>query len=183
MYNGFSATALGAFADYEILRQPLPHRDDRVFTMASKPDGQPAITYASHSYALAAGAQTWTQRRLFLLVEHGGGTEIVDLHDTTGHARASFLGIADDRALYILLASVHHAMTDHIHAAVAEERNRWAQGYLAGRIRKSRPRRGRVTVRVETEFERDLRRGRAEPRSVTIDLVAGEIRPTEPGAV
>lgn len=163
-----------AFDGWNVIARPLggnsnADRDNRVF---KRGDG-PGVTYASHVIALA---ETDKGESLAILMENGGGREVLALGRGPDMAamRAAFLAM-DPRTLYAVLYSIWRTATTTRSEAASETRTQWAQAYIDGRIRKKR-RAGRISVSVETQFEKDLRTGAARPAAIAIDMATGEVR-------
>lgn len=164
-----------AFDGWRVIAQPLGEfsaadRDARIW---KRGDG-PGVTYASHAIGLAEDARG---QQLAILMQNGSGREVLALGrgPDTGAMRAAFLAM-DERTLYSVLYSIWQAADQSRTEAQRAMRQEWAQAYVDGRIRKRR-KGGRVAVHVETEFERDLRTGKARPSSISIDMATGEARP------
>jgi hypothetical protein len=113
---------------------------------------------------------------LFILMENGGGRSVLLLpmiYDQ-GAARDALLSLPES-VLYAVLYSAWQAADNARSEAQNGTAQQWAEAYQDGRIRKRR-RAGRVSVYVETPFERDLRTGKAKPSRVAIDMATGEAR-------
>ena len=70
--NGYAGDT--TFDDYEVLAEPLPRREDRVF--GRKPDGSGGTDYGSHWMALARRRDA-PRLGYVILVQHGGGRQVV----------------------------------------------------------------------------------------------------------
>lgn len=168
-----------AFDGYEVIAEPLPTRESRIL---GRKDGQPGTgtDYSSHSIKLAVRPDETAYkggRRLYILMEHGGGREVLavkQMYDR-GETERALLALPE-AALYGALYTVYEMASTAARAAAAETRQQWAEAFIDGRLRKRR-KGGRVSVSVETPFERDLRLGKVNPPAVAIDLANGEIRP------
>jgi hypothetical protein len=108
-------------------------------------------------------------------MHHGGGREVLQVPRffDAGGMLAAVLAMGE-REQYALLYTLYQTAENARYEANAATREAWANAHLDGRIRKRR-RAGRVTVSIETEFERDLRTGKATPARVSIDAATGEV--------
>lgn len=172
-----------AFDGFDILAAPLGEpfcdadRERRIFRGI---DGRTGCDYSSHTIKLAqrSGETGHADRReLFILVQHGGGREVLRLPAFYSGGlvdnRAALLALPE-RQLYALLYMFWSAAKNARLQAQGETRDEWARAYLDGRIRKKRQG-GRISVRIESEFERDLRTGKAKPHAVSINVGTGEV--------
>lgn len=166
-------TVCTAFDGWHVIATPLgghsaADRERRVFRRG---DGL-GVTYASQVIALAeSGGDS-----LAILMHNGSGREVLALGRGPDMAamRAAFLAM-DERTLYAVLYSIWRTATTTRSDSASETRTQWAQAYIDGRIRKKR-RAGRISVSVETQFEKDLRTGAARPTAIAIDMATGEAR-------
>jgi hypothetical protein len=184
--HGYETGSYGrctAFDGFTVIAAPLggfdtASRESRVWRA---PGASYGVTYDSHSIKLAVRDG---ERGLFILGHHGGGREVVALN--TGPdwkaMRDAFLAM-DERTLYAVLYSFWQTAANARLAAQTATAVKWRDAYLDGRIRKSRPRGGRFQVRIESEFERDMRTGKARPTSVEISVGTGEIRQAPTGEI
>lgn len=179
--HGYETGNLGrctAFDGFTILAAPLgafdeKSRDSRVWRAAGASYG---VTYSSHAIKLAV-RDTARARGLYILMQHGGGREVLEL--ATGpdwEGMRDALLAMDERSLYAFLYSIWQTAANARREAQQETVNKWANAYQDGRIRKRR-RSGAVSIYVESEFERDLRTGKAKPGAVVIDMASGEMSP------
>lgn len=148
--SGYAPCA--AFAGYHVLREPLPTREERVYRSAG---ASWAVDYGSHSIKLACEVFDGKPRSspLFLLVEHGGGREVVQLHalTTEGLFLQSLLAM-DERSCYAFLYSLYATAKDADSTARAETRREWADAFASGRIRKTRrTKAGTCKVFIQTD--------------------------------
>lgn len=139
------------FDGFEIIAEPLGDYSaaDRERRVWQRGDG-PGVTYGSHIMKLA---QEPNGRGLFILVEHGGGREVLAL--STGPdwraMRAAFLAM-DERTLYAVLYSVWQSVADIRRAAQDETAGDWRKAFVHKRIRRrAYPSRGIVKVWMEPE--------------------------------
>lgn len=110
-------------------------------------------------------------------MENGSGREVLRVprfHDR-GDLLRSILAMPE-RIQYGLLKTIWSTASNARDEARKITAQRWADAYLDGRIRKTR-RAGRVSLSIETPFERDLRLGKVRPNAVHIDVATGEISP------
>lgn len=172
--SSYGMTPCTAFDGWSVIARPLggnsnADRDSRVF---KRGDG-PGVTYASHVLALA---ETDKGESLAILMENGSGREVLALGRGPDMAamRTAFLAM-DPRTLYAVLYSIWRTATTTRSEAASETRTQWAQAYIDERIRKKR-RAGRISVSVETQFEKDMRTGAARPSAIAIDMATGKAR-------
>lgn len=133
------------FEPYEIIREPLPKREDRIF------HGQRwSVDYGSHWLALAKereGGPGW-----FILMRHGGGSRVIRIpliYSDGGAMKAAWLAM-DDRTLYATLYAFQDAVTSAADAAQIDEGREWRQAFVDKRIRKSRVKQGRCRVWIDS---------------------------------
>lgn len=181
-----------AFDPYRIIAAPLPghsnaERDARVFGQI---EGKPGtgVCYRAFVVALAVRESDWREDLdttiarppdLFILMENGSGREV--LRVPRFYDRGDFLRsilAMPERVQYGLLTTIWSATSNAREEARAATAQRWADAHLDGRIRKKR-RAGRITLSIETPFERDLRLGKVRPSAVQIDIATGEIAPAD----
>lgn len=166
-----------AFDGFEIIAAPLggfdhASRESRVWR---KPGANYGVTYDSHAIKLAV-REGPGGRGLYILGHHGGGREVLQLKaGPDWEAMRDALLAMDERTLYAVLYSIWQTAANARQEAMRETANKWAAAYLDKRIRKRR-RGGSVSVSVETEFERDLRTGKARPGPVAVGVATGELR-------
>lgn len=170
-FDGFTVIAnpLGGFSNAD--------RERRVFSI--KPGGETKVTYGSHAISLAY--QTCdgerASRDLFILMENGSGREVLRVRNgISGNPLEAMLLALPEALLYSLLYTLWDTANDARNAAETATAIKWRDAFLDGRIRKSRPRGGYFRVTVESEFERDLRTGKAKPGRIAIDVASGEAR-------
>lgn len=145
-----------SFADFEVVAAPLPgyspeQREARVF---GRDDGRPGTgtDYGSHTVALAVYKTLGTfkgTRQLYLLIRHGGGSEVWSL--PTFYDRGDFeraLLAMPERIQYATLYTLYHAMSDARREVLDSEANRWKLAIIENRVKKGRPKRGRYNVRI-----------------------------------
>lgn len=169
-----------AFDGFEILANPLGGTStaDRARRSFPGRDGGPGVTYASHSISLAKreGARPH-DRDLFILMENGGGRSVLrfPMIGDGGAAREALLS-QPEPVLYALLYAIWQTADNARGDSASETAHKWAMAYNDGRIRKRR-RSGQVSLYVETEFEKELRTGKAKPSRVSINAATGEVQP------
>jgi hypothetical protein len=138
------------FDGFDVIAEPCADRESRIF--GADADGRGGTDYRSHSYKLATrGAHSYKgNRSLFLLVEHGGGREVLAVPSFyDGGAWVSALLAMPERLQYGTLATLYQ-IARHAHdTATDTTREEWAQAFVDGRIRKSRAKQGRRTVFIE----------------------------------
>ncbi len=144
--DGYAADT--SFDNYEILAEPLPHREQRVF--GRKDNGSGGTCYGSHWLALAKHRDGGSRGGYAVLVRHGGGTQVIafpGIYDrgTTIQAMIALPPIA----LYGILYSHFEAATTADRRAREDVRAEWANAFVDGRIRKSRVKAGRRTVSID----------------------------------
>lgn len=165
-----------AFDGFDVIASPLGEFSDadRGRRVWKAPGATWGTTYGSHAIKLAV-EQGERGRGLFILMQHGGGRGVLSLY--TGPdwqaMRDAFLAM-DERTLYAVLYSVWETAERAQSHAESATASKWAHAYQDGRIRKRR-RAGRVSIYVETEFERDLRTGKTSPGRVAINTATGEM--------
>lgn len=137
------------FTPYTVARFPLPDRDARVW---DKTDRDPGTTYGAYALQLAKGERG----EPVILVEHGGGREIVPL----GHGGKASLreqafqtlaAIEDDRALFAVLFTLYDARSKAERAAREETAQRYGKAFLEGRMKKRR-KGGFITLQIEMGY-------------------------------
>ena len=146
MSYGFIARGSGYADDktqerYTVLREPLPEREQRVFGREGR-----RVCYRAYSLKLAEGEM----RGLYILIAHGGGTEVLAIksaHDA-GEWREMLLEMPDPllyRTLWAIYATAGEVRTDVGKAT----RDKYAQAFVEGRLKKSRVKEGRRRVYIE----------------------------------
>ena len=143
--NGYAGDT--TFDDYEVLAEPLPRREDRVF--GRKPDGSGGTDYGSHWMALARRRDA-PRLGYVILVQHGGGRQVVAFPGIfDGGATVEHMLQMPAAILYGILYSHYYAATEADRRAREAVRQEWAEAFIEGRIRKSRPKQGLRTVTIE----------------------------------
>lgn len=167
-----------AFDGFEVIASPLggfdnASRESRVWKAEGASYG---VTYGSHAIQLAIDVGD-LPRGLYILMQNGCGREVLRI-GTGPHWRAmrDALLAMPERLLYSFLYSIWSTADSARSQAAATTQTKWAQAFVDGRIRKRRSA-GRVTISVETPFEKDLRTGKAKPGRVAIDTATGEVSP------
>lgn len=165
-----------AFDGFDIIAAPLGgfSEADRASRSFSRPGASYGVTYGSHVLKLATRTGT-TDGNLYILMHHGGGREVLQVPRffDAGGMLAAVLAMGE-REQYALLYTLYQTANNARYEANSATREAWATAYVDGRIRKRR-KGGRVTVSIETEFERDLRTGKASPSRVSIDMASGTL--------
>lgn len=169
-----------AFDDYEIIAEPMGGFDQA--GRDSRCGGVFMCDYQSHMIKLAVrkgGVIPSRSDELYILMHHGGGREV--LHIPTFYDRGAFretLLAMPEPVMYATLYTIYQTASQARDQAQKETSRKWGEAFLDNRIRRKRSR-GRVTVSVETPFERDLRTGKAKPSAIAIDVATGEITPVD----
>ena len=143
-----------AFAGFNILAAPLPgysadEREARVFRRASGV----GTDYSSHVIALAVQDDSASYEgggRLFLLVSHGGGREVWSVpsfYDGGEYQRA--LVAMPERLQYAALYTLYKMASNARHEGLETTKREYTQAFVEGRLKKSRPKQGRVFVNIE----------------------------------
>ena len=154
----FAATGSGyqddrTFDDYDVIAEPLPTREDRIFR---RKDG--GADYGSHSIKLAR-RKDFPTHGLFILMEHGSGRRVLQVRKFyDGGALENFILAMPEREQYALLYTLFHQAEEAADIAASATRTEWVRAFLEKRIRKSRPKQGRVRVTIEQK--------QAEPENV-----------------
>jgi hypothetical protein len=168
-----------AFDGFTVIAAPLAGQDaagreSRVFRGERPGSG---CDYSSHEIKLATDG---FERGLYILMQHGGGREVLRLPDFYGAGlvdnRAALLAMPE-RQLYAMLYMIWQAAGNARQQATDRTAVKWRDAFLDGRIRKSRPKGGYFRVSIESESERDLRLGKARPSRIAIDVATGEAMP------
>lgn len=123
------------FDEYDVIAEPLPAREDRVFT------GQcgRAVTYDAYSIRLGRHKSGGERGGYAIIVNHGGGSELVSLatiHDDD--ETINQILILPERALYVLLWTLWNTARQADEISRHFTRVDWSKAYLDNRIRKSR---------------------------------------------
>jgi hypothetical protein len=160
-----------AFDGFEIIAAPMGGTD-AVFR----------CDYQSHSIRLAVRAETRLGDRpgdLYILMQHGGGREVLRIPTFYDHGEFREALLAMPEAVqYATLYTMYEIASQAGAQRAGETRREWGEAFLDGRIRRKRSR-GRITLTVETPFERDLRTGKVSPTTVAIDVATGEVTPVD----
>ena len=158
-----------AFDGFDVIASPMGGFD-RV-AREGRCGGPFKCDYSSHAIKLA---QDSFGRGLYILMQHGGGREVLQVRDFYDHGalKAAILAMPEP-VQYAMLYTLFETADNARREAESATAGKWAHAYQDGRIRKRR-RAGRVSIYVETEFERDLRTGKARPGRVAINTATGE---------
>jgi hypothetical protein len=145
--NGYAGDT--SFDGFTVLAEPLPTRESRVF---KGENGRPGVTYASHSLKLAKREGRFSERGLFILLEHGGGRAVISFSPCydNGAALAALLALPE-AILYSILYGIAKGVEQADLVARSETAQVWSQAFCDGRIRKSRAKQGRRTVTIDPE--------------------------------
>lgn len=145
----FAATGSGyaddrTFDDYTVIAEPLPTREDRIFR------GEHGGTdYGSHSIKLAH-PKDFPTHGLYILMSHGAGTRVLKIRQFFDQgALKSFILAMPEREQYALLYTLFYQAEEAANIAASATRSEWVRAFLEKRIRKSRPKQGRVRVTIE----------------------------------
>lgn len=138
MNSGFIARGTGYADDktqegYTVLREPLPEREQRVFGREGH-----RVCYRAYSLKLATDGEH-NRAGLFILIAHGGGTEVLAMKSTydAGEWRAALLAMPDE-ILYRLLWSIYATADEARTRGTKETSAKYAQAFVDGRLKKSR---------------------------------------------
>lgn len=136
-----------AFDGYNIIAAPLPgyssaEREARIFR---RPNG--GTDYSSHVIALA---KLDNSPCLYLLVSHGGGREVwsVPTFYDGGDYLAALLAMPE-RLQYAALYTLYKMGNESRTQGVETTRREYTAAFVQGRLKKSRPRQGKVYVTIE----------------------------------
>lgn len=151
--NGYPGDT--TFDGYEVLAEPLPKRESRVFNRQANGNG--GTCYGAYSIKLAARQrEAWEKDRephkrdLFILMQHGAGREVMHLRSFyDGGAFAAALLAMPEPVQYAALYTLYAMADEADRNARAETRAEWSQAFCDGRIRKSRPKQGKRYVTIE----------------------------------
>lgn len=160
-----------AFDGFDVIASPMGGFDRAA--REGRCGGPFNCDYQSHAIQLATDK---SGSGLYILMQHGGGREVLKIPEfyDRGALLAQILALSEPLQ-YALLYTIHATADNARREAQGQTAQRWADAFNDGRIRKRR-RAGRVSVYVETEFERDLRKGIVRPSAVAIDTATGEVR-------
>jgi hypothetical protein len=129
------------FSKYEVVARPCPDREARIFKTDPSKTG---TCYRAYSLALA---KEQFGRDHVILVEHGGGRELLRIKEIYG-AEADWLLTLDERrqyaALWALYATADRARTE----SRDETAGKYARAFAEGRLKKRRRNR-RAYVEIE----------------------------------
>lgn len=134
------------FDNFTILRTPLAKREDRKLHYL----GSHLVDYGSHEVSLAkyeAGDFRFSSGYFYILVEHGGGREVLQVRGPRAFADA-VLQLPEDQA-YSVLYAIYHTAKSASYQAKEVTANTYAQAFIEGRLKKSRPKQGRCRVTIE----------------------------------
>ena len=178
--HGYTVTATlnshlepcAAFDGFAVIAEPMGgfDRADR----EGRCGGPFRCDYQSHAIKLATDANG---RGLYILMQNGSGREVLKVPEFADHGalKAALLAMPAPvlyGALYMIWNTADNARSE----AEQQTAQRWADAHQDGRIRKRR-RGGRVSIYIETPFERDLRTGKANPARISINTATGEAMP------
>lgn len=159
-----------AFDGFTIIANPMGGNDRA--GREGRCGGPFRCDYQSHVIRLARDS---FGRGLYILMENGSGREVLQVPQFYDHGALEAAILAMPEPLqYGLLYMIWNTATAARSEAESATSHKWAHAYQDGRIRKRR-RAGRVSIFVETEFERDLRTGKAKPGRVAINTATGEV--------
>ena len=131
------------YDDYEILANPLPNRDNRVWEA-----GRNTVTTGAYAMALAKERVTG---KPYILVTHGGGSEALAL-ESSYCSLPVLLELAGDneRALYGILFSMYQMAIQASRAATDSTAMKYRRAFANGTLKK-RKQRGANGVKVWIE--------------------------------
>lgn len=169
-----------AFDGFKIIAAPMGGTD--AAGRASRCGGVFRCDYQSHSIRLAMRAEARLGDRpgdLYILMQHGGGREVLRIPTFYDHGafREALLAMPEP-VQYATLYTMYEIASQAGAQRAGETRREWGEAFLDGRIRRKRSK-GRITLTVETPFERDLRTGKVSPTTVAIDVATGEVTPVD----
>lgn len=172
-----------AFDGFDVIANPMGGTDGA--SREARCGGVFKCDYQSHSIRLAVMSGTNPEARhadLYILMQHGGGREVLRIPTFYDHGafREALLAMPEP-VQYATLYTIYEVASQGAAQRAGETRREWAEAFLDGRIRRKRSK-GRITVSVETPFERDLRTGKAAPSAVSIDMSTGHVEPVEEAA-
>lgn len=133
-----------SFEPYTVLREPLPEREQRVFGREGR-----RVCYRAYSFKLAE-LTGYPKGELYILISHGGGTEILMIKSVydAGEWKELMLEMPDPllyRMLWALYATADAARRN----ATTETQNKYATAFVEGRLKKSRVKHGARKVYIE----------------------------------
>jgi hypothetical protein len=130
--------------------------------------------YQSHAIKLATDERG---SGLYILMHNGSGREVLKVPEfyDRGELKAQILAMPEP-VQYGLLYMIWNTASNARSEAQSQTAHKWAEAHQDGRIRKRR-RAGRVSVYVETPFERDLRTSKTNPSRISINTATGEASP------
>lgn len=155
------ATARGAdedkiFEPYEVISEPLPRREDRVFR---RDNG--ATCYGAYSIKLAR-LKSSSGNGLYILMSNGSGNSVMAIRDFyDGGALRDFIINMPEREQYALLWTIWRQASEAAEFAADKTGAEWRQAFVDKRIRKTRAKQGRCRVFIE-------------PKGVTEERAASE---------
>jgi hypothetical protein len=152
--TGHGYAGCTAFDGFKIIAAPLPgysnaEREARVFRRAS---GN-GCDYGSHTIALAVRENHSPYEggdSLYLLVSHGAGREVwavPSFYDGGEYERA--LVAMPERLQYAALYTLYRMASEARREGVDTTRAEYVSAFVQGRLKKSRPKQGRVRVTIE----------------------------------
>ena len=153
-----------AFDGYEIIANPLggydaAARDSRVF--GRKENGNGGCCYGAYSIKL--GKREFC-RDLYILMQHGAGREVLRVPSfyDAGELRKHILELPE-RLQFALLKTIYAVASAAREQGSAETRQRWAQAFADGRIKKRRATKTRgARVEIVQQWEIDAKKARAK---------------------
>ena len=159
-YESGSQGRCTAFDGFEIIANPLggdnaADRESRVFNR--KENGNGGTTYASHTVRLA---KRGFDRGLFLLIQHGGGREVLALPSfyDGGDLQEHILALPE-RLQFALLMTLYKTASAAKRQGESETRQTWAQAFADGRIKKRRATKTRAArVEILQQWEIDTKK-------------------------
>lgn len=146
-----------AFDGFAVIAAPLGDFDkvSRESRVWRRPGANYGVTYDSHAIKLAEKAEPRVGGGLYILVQHGGGREVLEFYNGPDWraCREAFLAM-DERTLYALLYSVWETAARARREARDATESKWSRAALDKRIKFKR-KGGRRRVYVAPERRTD----------------------------
>jgi hypothetical protein len=152
-----------AFDGFEIIANPLggydaAARDSRVF--GRKENGKGGCNYSAYSIKL--GKREFC-RDLYILMQHGGGREVwkIPAFYDNGELETHILAMPE-RLQFAILKTLYGMANAAKAQGETETRQKWAQAFADGRIRKKRATKSQgARVEIIPQWEVDLKKEKA----------------------
>lgn len=158
--HGYESGSLGrctAFDGFDVFAEPLggfsdADRERRVW----KGETGPGVTYGSHAIKLAT--REHDRGAFFILMQHGGGREVLRVQPVFYSAVLDVLKAMDERDQYAFAYTIWDTARNAKVQAEREAAAQWSSAFVEKRIRTKRSG-GRVRVTVESAQEKAWRTG------------------------